>query len=304
MKIAVQTGGPEEQMGIDGAYKLIAECGFDAVDANVDHLASCRMIIDNKLPEYFTGSSDAAAVEMFRPWGEAAKKYGLDNYQAHAPFPSWVDSENKEVNDLIIKMLKRCIMGCAEIGCRRMIVHPFYKPYPKRFSPEDEWALNIERYGALAETARKYGVIICLENMFSSYRDKTMEAICSDPRTAAKYIDTLNEMSGGKQFGFCLDTGHMLVLGKDLKQVMITLGDRIEAFHIHDNNGMHDQHLAPYMGVQDWSAFIDGLKAIRFNKTISFETFNIWNTIDAELCPEVMRVIAKAGRLFIKRAGM
>ena len=38
MKIAMQTGGADERYGIDGSYRLIAECGFDAVDANIDYL--------------------------------------------------------------------------------------------------------------------------------------------------------------------------------------------------------------------------------------------------------------------------
>ena len=35
MKIGVQTGGVEEAHGIDGAYRIIHEAGFDAADANI-----------------------------------------------------------------------------------------------------------------------------------------------------------------------------------------------------------------------------------------------------------------------------
>ena len=72
---------------------------------------------------------------------------------------------------------------------------------------------------------------------------------------------------------------------------------------MHDNNGIDDQHLAPFMGVQDWSRFVDGLRAIGFDRTMSFETFNIWNTMnDPELSAEMLRFIAKAGRAFAQRA--
>ena len=33
MKIAVQTGGVEERLGLDGAYRLIREAGFDGMAA-------------------------------------------------------------------------------------------------------------------------------------------------------------------------------------------------------------------------------------------------------------------------------
>ena len=98
------------------------------------------------------------------------------------------------------------------------------------------------------------------------------------------------------------DTGHLLLVGLDVKNAMIELGDRITAFHVHDNDGAHDQHLAPYMGVLDWNRFVEGLKAIGYNKTMSFETFNIWNVMDEEIAPKMMKFIAECGRTFARRA--
>ena len=50
-------------------------------------------------------------------------------------------------------------------------------------------------------------------------------------------------------------------------------------------------------------AALDGLWAIGFDRTMSFETFNIWNTMnDPELSAEMLRFIAKAGRAFAQRA--
>jgi len=302
MKIAVQTGGAEEYAGVDFAYKIISESGFDAVDANIDHLWSYGDIVNGKLPPAFNGTSDSECLEYFKPWKDAAKKYRLENYQAHAPFPSYILDPDGDNNDTILNVLKRVIMGCDYMDCRHLIVHPFFLQYDCKNSPEEEWNINIERYSALIPTAKEYGVTICLENMFSGFRGKILEACCSNFETAACYIDTLNGIAGEKVFAFCLDTGHALLLGKDIKEVMMTMGDRIEAFHVHDNNGRDDQHLAPYMGVQDWNRFIEGLKATHFDKTMSFETFNIWNTVDKELCPSMMRFIAETGRMFARRA--
>ena len=97
-----------------------------------------------------------------------------------------------------------------------------------------------------------------------------------------------------ESFGFTQEIMH---------NAMVKLGDRIECFHIHDNNGMGDQHLAPYMGVLDWNRFIEGLRAIHFSKPLSFETFNVWNVVDNEVAPELMKFIAKTGRMFARRAG-
>ena len=106
IQIGVQTGGIEEAHGIDGAYRLIHEAGFDAADANIDHLYSYQAIMGHqKMPVF--DASDKDCVEYFRPWKEAAEKYGIDNYQAHAPFPSYIRDESGEQNDYMIQALKK-----------------------------------------------------------------------------------------------------------------------------------------------------------------------------------------------------
>lgn len=236
IQIGVQTGGIEEAHGIDGAYRLIHEAGFDAADANIDHLYSYQAIMGHqKMPVF--DASDKDCVEYFRPWKEAAEKYGIDNYQAHAPFPSYIRDESGEQNDYMIQALKKCIIGCDYMNCRRLITIPSSWDTTNRWIRKLEWDVNIERYSRLIPEAKKYGVIVCLENMFTGYRGKIYSACCSDIDSACRYIDTLNEIAGQKCFGFCLDTGHLLLLGKDIKNTMMQLGDRIEAFHVHDNDG-------------------------------------------------------------------
>lgn len=301
IKLSVQTGGIEEVYGIDGTYQLIKEAGFEAADVNLDHLFLPPAIRDRTKAPAFAGT-DEECLQYFRPWKAAAEKYGIDNYQAHAPFPSYVYDPGDEYNDYLLTVLEKTIMGCAYIGCHNLVIHPFFLPYDQQVTPQEEWDVNIARYSALIPASKKYGVKILLENMFTGYRGKRYAACCSDIATACRYIDTLNEIAGEEVFGFCLDTGHLLLLGKDIKTAMVQLGSRIKAFHVHDNDGVSDQHLAPYMGLLDWNRFVEGLKEIKFDSTMSFETFNIWNVVDKELCPSLLRFICETGRMFARRA--
>ena len=306
-KLAVQTGGIVERYGIDGAYRLIKETGFEAVDANVDHLFPTKDIRQKApVPSFFRkDASEKDVIEAFRPYKEAAEKYGVDNYQAHAPFPSVLQNGpegNEDYNEAIIEVLRRTVIGAASANVKNLVIHPFYYDYEHQCSPEEEWELNRKSYLSLAETAKKYGVTICLENMFRTHNGKRIAGTCNNPYEAVSFVDRLNEEAGGRVFGFCLDTGHALLAGTDVEKFMTILGGRIECFHVHDNNGIEDQHLAPYMGVQDWNRFIEGLAAIRFEKTLSFETFNVWNRVDEALCPEMLAFIEKAGRMFDRRA--
>lgn len=304
--IGVQTGGLTELYGVDGAYQAIKDAGFDAADVNLDEYLLYRDVLDQKRPPIYGGTVEES-YPYFQPYKDAAEKYGIINAQAHAPFPSWVpDFEGKsDYNDYLLRVMEITIAGCAYIGCKKLVIHPFFNLYQNALSEEAERELNLRRHGQLIPAAKKYGMMILLENMFSHYKRKVYQACCSDFHAAAEYVDALNEMAGEKVFGFCLDTGHALLVGKDIKRAMTALGSRIEAFHIHDNNGVDDQHLAPYMGVLDWNRFVEGLREIGYHGHLSFETYAaIQNAFDPELAPEVLRLIARTGRLFAERAGI
>ena len=116
--------------------------------------------------------------------------------------------------------------------------------------------------------------------------------------------DELNALAGERRFGFCLDTGHALLTAQDIQQVMLHLGDRIECFHVHDNNGIEDQHIAPYMGILDWDRFVEGLRSTGYQGALCFETHGAIKVFHPELAPEVLRLIARTGRMFVQKAGL
>lgn len=305
IKTAVQTLGVEEFYGTDQAYRMVKEAGFDAVDANIAYLLGYEDIVRKRIPKIFLPDSDEKdLLTAVKPWGDAAKKYGLETCQAHAPFPSLLpsDTEDPVFDDLLVEMLRKSIICAAAIDCRNLIIHPFFRDYEHRMRPEEEWEVNLERYARLAPAAREYGVTICLENMFTNYRGKIYGAVCNDGVMAAKYVDALNDLAGAQCFGFCLDTGHALLASKDIRQFMNDLGSRITCFHIHDNNGADDLHREPYSGKLDWDSFIAGLRDIGFRKTLSFETFASCFAVDPELIPDMLRFIAACGRMFARRA--
>ena len=107
--------------------------------------------------------------------------------------------------------------------------------------------------------------------MFVVNRGKVYASCCSDITRACEYVDELNRIAGEKLFGFCVDTGHLLLCSIDIKNAITELGDRIECFHVHDNNGLNDQHVAPYMGLLDWNRFVDGLREIGYDGDFSYE---------------------------------
>ena len=93
-------------------------------------------------------------------------------------------------------------------------------------------------------------------------------------------IDRINDRYHGEVLGFCFDTGHANLVGLDFEQFITTLGSRLKVLHIHDNDGISDLHqiMFPFTKTRenhsstDWGGFIRGLRNIRFNKILSFES--------------------------------
>lgn len=299
MDICIQTGGIIEELGIDAGFKLIRDAGFDSVDFNIDQWLPYKNIVEGVLNSVFDEPLEALYGHA-QPYLDAALKYGVKFNQAHAPFPSYVP-DNADMNEYIIMALEKCAAVCHYVNCPYLIVHPAFFGYDKRMEADDEWNANIQLYSRLIPALKKYNVTACLENMFTSRNGKVYEAVCADMNEAAAYIDELNGIAGEKRFAFCFDTGHALLVGKDVYGALLQIGDRVETLHIHDNNGIEDQHIAPYTGKLDWDRFIMGLRAIGYNKALSFETFSVTRHFDRELLPDIIKLIASTGRMFSRR---
>lgn len=299
-RIAVQTMGITERYGMAGGYVKIRDWGFDAADANIHTVLRKAQILKRDIPDVLVrGGSDCMA--LFRPWGEAARAAGIENAQAHAPFPSWLPF-CRETNRKLIEVFKNTVRGCDLIGCRRLVVHPFYAGPSFRLFKGLDLKRNLEHYARLIPVAKEYGVTICLENMIAhGFTKKLLPGACGRPEEAIRYVDELNALAGQRLFGFCFDTGHAHACRVDIPQALRTLGERIVALHIHDNDGLSDQHLAPGMGTVDWDAFARGLGEINYQGAISFETFNLFSRVAPDGVDEEMRRLSACGRAFSQR---
>ena len=92
----------------------------------------------------------------------------------------------------------------------------------------------------------------------------------------------------------------------NIKNFILTLGNRLTCLHIHDNNGKNDLHLMPYTNadtwegklVTDWNGMLEGLKEIGYKGNISFESYMSFNHFPAEVHPEALKLLSAIGRHF------
>lgn len=106
----------------DGSFRYIRECGFSAVDFNIDHKLPGAKIRTGELTEFFNKSLDEL-FEFYRPLKEASEKYDVEISQMHAPFPVWI-KDMDAVNDYLIMVIEKICAICQYVGCPALVVHP------------------------------------------------------------------------------------------------------------------------------------------------------------------------------------
>ena len=299
MLVGVSTAALFEKLGVEGAFRMLRSAGCDCVDFGFDRDCPLWNYGKDGFESVFT-LDEAALIEHYRPHKEAADKYGVKIHQAHAPFPSHI-YDRPATDAFALEAIKKCFPLLKMMDCPYLIVHPFFNSYNERMEYDDEWDSNIRFYSALIPYAKKYGVTVCLENMFVSRERKIYAACCADPNEAAAYVDELNDRAGQKCFAFCYDTGQSLLVGQDVYLTLKTLGERVETLHVHDNDGWDDQHTQPYSGRLDWERLLEGLKKIGYKGAMTMEIGTLCSIYPAELLKDAYRLAAAEGRYFARR---
>ncbi len=56
-----------------------------------------------------------------------------------------------------------------------------------------------------------------------------------------------------------------------------TLGPRLKALHVNDNRGKGDDHLCPYMGLNDWDSILKALAEVDYKGDLTFEVLRLYD---------------------------
>ncbi len=187
-------------------------------------------------------------------WAEHAAAAGIEFEAVHAPTDGvnalWLPESTLET-DAYLARAHRLIGFCAEGGVSKLVLHVAYgEPYPVS-------SVGLSRFTALEEFASLHGVRLCYEN--ASVAVHTIEA--------AK-----NALPG---HGFCHDAGHNLCYTPAV-DYLAACGEKLLYTHLHDNHGTADEHLLPYDGNRNWTAYADALSRIGYRGTLNAELSCSW----------------------------
>ena len=302
MKLSIQSANiiNTDLSNLDEALSLIKDSGFSAIDFNFTEYRHDTIKRAERCP-FFEKSTDIL-VAHYKPLVRKCEKYGVEIGQSHAPYPTFVFGADKKFNDYMYSVVKKTIKISSSLGSKYIVIHPIFSAdLTKKLDIKSENEINIQFYSSLINIAKECNITICLENMYSKYKGKIYGDMCSDPYEASYLIDSLNEKAGREIFGFCYDSGHYTLAGRDPYRTLKVLGNRVKVLHLHDNDGIVDQHLIPYMGVTYWDSVLKGLHDIGYKGNVNFETYKILENVLDKDKVSIIKLLGKTGKHIMEK---
>ena len=159
--------------------------------------------------------------------------------------------------------VERCFDFCNLWGCD-FLAGPMYSAVGKArmVSKEQrkiEWDRAVMNIGKVCRMADNHGLSIALEplNRFETDLINTAEDVM-------RLIGDVNH----KAANVLLDGFHMTIEEKDIKEAIITVGERLIHVQVSENH-----RGVPGTGLTPWNAFKEGLKEVNYEGSIVIESF-------------------------------
>ena len=262
---------------LEKVLDLLKESGFTAFDFSMFGGLSHELLLADDYKE------KARALRNY------ADGLGWPCNQAHAPFPT-VRKGDEEFNEKMFPKVCRAIEVAGILGAKVCVVHPC-----NDYTAEE----NAELYKKFEPVARKAGVKIGVEYMFNGIDPQTnfqTPAACSHHDDFRRHLELLPR----DVFVACLDIGHAELCGLNTSAVQMieTLGDRLEAIHLHDNDKLRDRHQVPFSHGIDFGVVIAALKKVGYKGDITMESDRFAANAPVELIPAAGKYLACVAEYF------
>ena len=211
---------------------------------------------------HYTELSDEHAVVLLergdpKKVGEEFKKYA-DQMGVKIPQGHLYLGVKLVMDDVAVEVLKKWIDLFRAIGIKRGVLH--CDPMKGVDIPYKQKLLkNVEKLKELADYIAGTDFIICLENLYS------IVPSIDDLLYVIKKV-------GGRNFGVCLDTGHLNLVGGNQREFILKANRKLKALHIADNEGAVDQHMMPFgKGTVNMKEVFKALQEIGYNGIYNLE---------------------------------
>lgn len=189
----------------------------------------------------------------------------------HAPFfdlmPGAMDSQIRKISR---KKLRRAFSLIKIFQPKSIVCHLGYEENKHSYKWYNWLEHSVETWSELIEIADETKTPVMFENTYEKVPDI--------------HLQFLKELPGSN-FGFCLDVGHLMAFAGSTWQVWLEkLQPWLGQVHLHDNNGIRDDHIAIGQGRFDFKIFFAHLSSQKLSPLITLEPHSekdLWTSLEA-----------------------
>lgn len=266
----------------DGEFKVsaveqlqrICKAGFKFIDMNFwdwGHSPNSPFMQDNW-------------VDWVKSIKECGDELGVTFHQAHAMVYSPFKLDNPKL-PMQIEATKRSVIGAGILGIDWVVFHA------DTYS-ENDHELNLKKNNEwltpYVELALEHNTGIALENMNDSGKNIRYT-------TNAEQLAELVDSFKSSNVGNCWDIGHAHCQQIDQYSEIMTLGERLKVLHVQDNNGLKDQHTAPFYGTIDWNIIKKALVDVNYQGEFTFEAHTLIRAVPDSCKDSAMKLLFDIG---------
>jgi L-ribulose-5-phosphate 3-epimerase len=241
----------------------------------------------------------------------AAERLGVE-IQCLTPYMTEINSLDPVARRRDIDRFRRCIETAGKLGTRMIRVYAgSYQPERDADRRADRWSLLVDALVELSAEALAHGVVLCVENHFStmavSAREtrELMEAV-GEPSVGVLYDQANLSFTGCEEYPEAIQIQAPWIRHVHAKDFVFTDPRRpflASAVHRVQADERHVASRVVGEGLLDWTAILAGLHGIGYRGAISLEYEARWHPQDLPRPEEGLRRSAAAMRAMLSHLG-
>jgi sugar phosphate isomerase/epimerase len=199
-----------------------------------------------------------------------ARVFGV-SVSLHVPYTVNPSDEIPSIRSANIEYLKKVVMLAHKLEATHVTTHIGYYVGLASWSWKRKQALDrlILSLREVLPLCEKLDVLLALENANPMPKDSEFSYLGDNINDLKHIFDKLRS----PMIKLCLDVGHANTNEGPAKYIEV-FAHKIAVAHIHDNNGIYDEHLAIGMGTINWIFLAEKFKKIDFYGPFIYEVIS------------------------------
>ena len=269
--IGLATGRLQKIYGDREAIAIAARAGAQALDFDT----SSSRIWNYQLPESVYARSEDEICSYFEELRRYAESLGLTFGQTHGRISGY--KGNREYDDALIRNARLDCLAAKTLGAPTVIIHSVSSSFFGKDAPKEMMHdLNADLFLKIIPFAKEHGIRIASETFGTSSKTNDCEFFGHLAELQRSYERVTAVGDNARYMSYCMDTGHSNIAARypgnpSLPDAIRALGKNISTLHLHDNDGISDQHKPPRTGTIDWHSVLDALDEIGYRGNYNLE---------------------------------